>query len=427
MVNVWQKIKTWGQSKYLFALACAAMPWVDLLPVTTWLFILLGVYLFFEVIVIRKRFPKSFPDVLSLLFFTFYLFQIIAWLQLPKDVFTRFSLEQKASLLFVPLLLSFHLDKSSEKWITGIKGFIAGNLLACIYCMSYAIAAFLQTGSYHTFFYHQFSSAVHANAIYMSLYVLVAMFALLYYQQAQMTALPSFAMLLCVTFFTLSIVLLSSKALIAIGSLLLILFFIRSMSWKYATLITVSIALITIVLGTTHNPVSKRFRDMKVGSYQDVLHQKDFTNYNFSDLDLRLVLWKMGLETLTEHNGWITGLEGRAYHNAFNKKIRSYKMFEGNSITKDTGYINYNMHNQYMENLLQFGIIGLITLIGILLITFISAVKQCNTLLVTLIVLFAASFLSESVLETQSGILLFTTFIYGEWKRSKLARMSRNS
>ena len=107
---------------------------------------------------------------------------------------------------------------------------------------------------------------------------------------------------------------------------------------------------------------------------------------------------------------------GRRYHGPLNEKMKSYLLFEGNEVTKDTGYLNYDLHNQYAENLVQFGIPGVLLLLAILLTAMSGAVRWRDPFLKALVLVFFVSFMTESALETQSGILLFTIFIYGAWR-----------
>src|SRR6185437_4739329 len=92
-------------------------------------------------------------------------------------------------------------------------------------------------------------------------------------------------------------------------------------------------------------------------------------------------------------------------------------VYSGNINSDDTGYQNYNMHNQYMESYLQFGAAGVLLLIAILFCIIYYSIRFENMYMLYTALLFSIAFITESVLETQSGILLFTIIISGEWTR----------
>jgi O-antigen ligase len=71
----------------------------------------------------------------------------------------------------------------------------------------------------------------------------------------------------------------------------------------------------------------------------------------------------------------------------------------------------YNCHNQYLETTLQGGIILSSLLIFILIYLLYISFKRKNYLLFCTIVLFTISFITESVLERQRGVLAFVFFI----------------
>ncbi len=85
------------------------------------------------------------------------------------------------------------------------------------------------------------------------------------------------------------------------------------------------------------------------------------------------------------------------------------------------------MNNQYMESYVQFGIAGVAVLMMILLYVIYGGLYYRDDTLVFAAVLFTLAFLTESVLEIQSGILLFVIIISGEWIYAKKQEALRNA
>jgi O-antigen ligase len=74
------------------------------------------------------------------------------------------------------------------------------------------------------------------------------------------------------------------------------------------------------------------------------------------------------------------------------------------------GYLGYNTHNQFLEALLQTGIIGLICFMAICFEMIRRAVERKSRVLTALVLLLLAYTFNESVFETQYGLVLFTFF-----------------
>src|SRR5690606_5521150 len=336
--------------KGLFAILFAALPWMGLFRLSTFLFAILGFICLLSgwKNINTRQFLK---DPLLLLFISFYALQWIGFFIDYKNPFNVFSLEQKASFLLVPFLFTMLFDQVKDLWLWGIKGFIVGVALALIFCLAKAVKLYLISYDVSLFFYHEFSKSIGSNAIYFSLYVCVAMFSLLYYFQQKTIQFSFGVFIFLMLFFYGALLLLSSKMLILIGSVLLvllILFKVHSVRWKQASVFSIILSLLLVFI--LKNPIKERFAQVHYEKYEVVLHTKDFTNYPFTGLDLRLQLWRMGFEMLNENQLWIFGNSGRRYHDAFNEKIKAYKMYSGKTGTDDTGYLNYDLHNQYVEN-----------------------------------------------------------------------------
>ena len=69
---------------------------------------------------------------------------------------------------------------------------------------------------------------------------------------------------------------------------------------------------------------------------------------------------------------------------------------------------NYNSHNQYLQTGIAIGIFGLFSLMAVLLIPLVSSICQKDYFTASIILIFALSFLTESFLEMEKGVILFS-------------------
>jgi len=123
-------------------------------------------------------------------------------------------------------------------------------------------------------------------------------------------------------------------------------------------------------------------------------------------LNLRLIQWRFGVEILNENHAWLSGVGLAETREKLNQKYFQNGLYTGTEGTSDTGYLNYNFHNQYIETLVRTGIPGLVILLAMLVQLII--LSKTN-LFVNKWVIFIclAFFLTESALERQFGIVYF--------------------
>ena len=404
--------------RILFWLGCAALPWIDLCPLSIYALGATGALLSISLPTLSLK-PLKKPDPLTVVFFLFYALQLAGFLAYPGEQDNRFSLEQKASFVLVPVLLMLLYRRDPDVWVSGVKGFLTGLVAAGLYCLAQAFIRYAGQGQADGFFYHSLAGGIQANAIYFSLHLLTGLCLLIHYQQKKQLFRQAVPAIAVGSFFFLLILFLSSRILIVLSTVVLLSFFIRMISvparrWG----VTGGIIALVISVFLFQNPVRERYQQIELHSVGEVLRGESFKDYPFNGLDLRVFLLRLGKEVLQEDGRWMLGAGGRNYHEVLNRRMQGYQLFAGDSQTGDTGYLNYNLHNQYMENMIQYGIAGLLVLL-LLLGLAIREGRRRSPVLLVLTLVYCVAFLTESVLETQSGVLLFTIFIYGEWKQAR--------
>jgi O-antigen ligase len=113
---------------------------------------------------------------------------------------------------------------------------------------------------------------------------------------------------------------------------------------------------------------------------------------------------------LNEKKAWLAGVSPGDAQNYLNQKYISKNMYTGTVARGDKGFIGYNTHDQFLESLLETGLVGslLFLLICWSLVKMVRERKKAELSFVTILLL-VYSF-SESVFETQYSLFIFLFF-----------------
>jgi O-antigen ligase len=317
------------------------------------------------------------------------------------------DLRQKSGLIFVPLAIcctDYINADTRRKLLSGLCIILSA---ASLYCLWIAFLHYWKTAETLQFFYHALVNPLRQHAVYFSLLVFIA---LAFLVESKLKNSLTFKLFLSAVLF-----LLSSKLVITFYLLYLFYLFIllikkrtKSRVWLIGSLtlliITSSLALVT------RNPVSSRFYDVFTGDLTIIKQEKFDPGKYFNGLQFRLLQWKFTGEILNETNRWWYGVSPGDAQALLNQKYISKKMYTGDPAQSTTGFLGYNTHNQFLETLLQSGITGLVILLVICISLLRIAWQKRRRTVSTVILLLLAWLFSESVFETQFGIMIFTLF-----------------
>lgn len=312
------------------------------------------------------------------------------------------ELERMSSFVVIPLLMLLSRIRKKEFTQASLNGFVLGLVICSFIMLGGAMYRFSNSHDWSELTYHKLATPFHTGAIYFSFYLLLALFKL-----DDPVWFPNHWKLKVTIgiFFLLMLFLLASKLLIGVGVPLLIWYNRKRVIELWHHRKSIVLALIFLfALGSI--PFLKRMETM-IHPNLDLVNAPQFKyNSDPDGLSLRLIFWRFGKEILEEHQAWIAGVGVSQSQELLNQKFYQYKLYTGSSNGTDTGYLNYNFHNQFVETLVRTGIIGLSLLILILVIF---AMQPQNELFAPKMIvwLLAAFFVTESVLERQAGIVVF--------------------
>ena len=289
-----------------------------------------------------------------------------------------------------------------------------------IYCLWNAWSRYQLDKDINHFFYHRLISGLEANAVYMAWYVVTAiLFLLLEPLQKNVWALTRlFLLCILLPFF----VLLAARTLLlffVLVALPVVLFhsFRKKVGRVQKTLIWVfSVGVVVAGFFALRQPViQSRFRELH-SSEPGISFLKHYQGEEsrFSNLNIRLFLWRVGWESTTSSPQmvWQGAGIGDA-HQVSNARIRALgiqHMEEKDSYRNP--FYNINMHNTFIHTGLSNGLVGLLLVLGAVIgLIFLGAKTFRENPFQLLFALLSLLFMmQEAILETQAGMVFYLFF-----------------
>ncbi|MCB0482459.1 MAG: O-antigen ligase family protein [Flavobacteriales bacterium] len=333
-----------------------------------------------------------------------------AWMQVQK----------KLSFFILPIFLITgpRLHKKALRSIFLLFGFSIA--LGALFFLLNALAVFTITGETAHFFYHDLVSAYGIHAVYFSIYCILGIFALLEsatdpFFEWEDTYLYKTFLTGVFGIITIVLFLLSSKmALVAYSVLVLFRTAILLKSnfgvggfskWAWAALG------LFIITGMAIAAPKITHRYQEITQNISAVNQQQFTyDSPLNGLTLRLIIWNQVFEIVEKENAYLMGVGNGDGQDKLNEAYAAIGLYTGNPDLNDMGYLEYNPHNQYVQEYLNTGIIGLAALLMLFVVGTLRAKTLAFLFFATMFVFGLAS-LSESVLQRQAGVVLFATML----------------
>jgi O-antigen ligase len=343
--------------------------------------------------------------------FIFYLLYILSLFYTSNQHETFRQLQLKSSLVFVPLFLVLH--RPSRRQLALYNTIYLFSLLAAIvFCLLYAvyITIFRAAGS-SVWFYHTLVGPFKQHAVLFSMLIFFALTNAVD-RFARKEYLYSFSFHSVVLVLLIGFLFLLSSKLIITGFIVYILAFMISVIRNRAIIIaSISILAIAIVgIFATGNPISNRFREIAEGDMSLISQPRFNQGTYFNGLQFRLLQWKNVSELLTENDAWVLGLSPGNAQEKLDSKYLSKDMYSGTVERQERGFLGYNTHNQFLESTLHLGILGLVVFLAMIAGLIQMCIKGRSIQLSFSVMMLIAFCFTESVLETQYGLVIFTFF-----------------
>ena len=332
-------------------------------------------------------------------------------------------------ILFISFLYNDNLSISGQKkmetylsfiamWVISNffnSGFICKNFHRIFICLSVIIllvfAYFISQAcfrhyfseSYSEFYYFKLVEPFVLHPIYISVLIEFCIIHLIYY--FKYLKISIYFSLLILILLNIILLLLSSKTIIVIHIIILLYLLFQLKSSRKILIASLSLGLLIAAIMSSEL-IKNRFIELyNLEALSILKHEKNVDWKNVNGLTLRLYLQKNALKNLIDSNVLFTGFGAGNSISVLNRMNESLALAITYPNGKIEGLYNYNLHNQYLQVLYNFGIISLI-LFCVLIVHLYKLSESNKSLRLSLIVLIIA-FLTECYLETFRGIVYF--------------------
>lgn len=369
--------------------------------------VLWGISWIMESCMSKQYFNKEnrFQNWLFILFITFYLWQAVGIFYSDDVITGRNTLFSRLSLFLFPLVLLIPGKKIEKNIGILLKIFAGSTSLFIVICFGHALysSLFLQNGAlmfnphpqkeyWMNFFYGSYFS-INQHPSYLAMYVILSGF-ISFESWFDNTASKwkRFAWLLNGIILAISLYFLSSRSgFLAI--FIMVPVYIIKKYYKHHKLITVVSILLMLVFSFFIVRTNER---VKIGL-------SEIANETFLSRDGRISIWSSAFQSI--RNNLIFGV---GIGDVKTELMKEYIRQGDQNLIQN----RYNVHNQYLEILMENGIIGLALFLSILGVMLYIAFSERNTLYYSFTIMMLIFFLFETVMERLQGVSFFALFSF---------------
>lgn len=388
----------------LILLAGSVSFFLDGLPITSLLIILIALNAIGLAIVSRLSYDR-WQLVAMLLFISVYLIHIPGLILTEHTDQGNFELEKKLSLLIFPMVFFFTPRLSPKARGLVMWGFVVGCLVSFLFCFGYALLRFDKSGDSSVFFYHSFSEVIGMHAAYLSMYYCLSIGWLLFQYQSVLMKGNSgkrMGIMLLLIILSVGVVLLAARAQILI-------LFLTSVAWVFSIVypkwgwmrasslgIATAVIFMSVVLLFPVN--RERFK-------QAINYNNEYSiSGRWGEQQIRVLIWSCAFECIGKHPWLGTGTGDGEF-----EMQQCYQEHQYGSLTYFPN-TTFNAHNQFLEMAIQLGWLGVLVFLLSILYSAWHALRHGNITYALFLFIFVLSCMTESQLETQSGIVFFAMF-----------------
>ncbi len=389
-------------------LAVLSLPWpIKINSICIILLVLIAIYS------IDKKFLKERLKLenssILILFFLYFFLHIVAITYSSNTLQGFKALEKKLAFLIIPVCVLILMKSRITRGVI-LKFFLLSILVATFVCLVISfknnIDENLKNGlpifSLNKWFYtyRLLSYNIGIHPAYLSFFASIGVVYLL-----TKTILKEKFRLnlecLALTYLLSFIVLLSSRNIMITCFGLVGFAFIYAI-WKYRSWKLVGLAAVIFLTAITFLFLNDVALDRL-----SVVFESGNGGSNWGNLAIRLQEWEASLLLIKDHF-WL----GVSPSDVNGELIKVYQNKGWDQLAKES----FNSHNQYLQTFLSLGVLGILTLLAIIFISFRKAFIKRDFIYTNFLILFCVFSISESTLEVQKGIvsfvLLSTIFYY---------------
>ncbi|MCO5724233.1 O-antigen ligase family protein [Robiginitalea marina] len=308
------------------------------------------------------------------------------------------------------LIFMFCSPVGRDEYEFTLKAFTAGTFLVCGLLLLAAIIKFIGSGDSEVFFFFEFGAFLDLHPVYIAINLVISSLYLIHeYSKKPRSKEQTLLFVGVQIIFVTGLLLCASKAVLVIFAIMATVEFFLALRKKSQKLIGVLIIGILLTGAFAIPQLHKRFSEglhfdlEEFRPVSDLSEAKVFSNEekaNISDLEIRYLLWSIGLHHWDDDRVYLFGYGiGDVQH-----YLDYYYMYYG---LAPSWFEGYNLHNQYLQYLITYGIVGFCLFIAYLLISYRNALITRNRLHLYFLILISGIFIFECLLSRNKGLAIF--------------------
>ncbi len=314
----------------------------------------------------------------------------------------------KLTLLIIPIIIITCYKPFEIKIGKVLKFFTLGCLISALFCMLNSLFSYYFLENIKAFNYTSLSIFHHPGYFTMYLNFVIGITYLVLLKPIEFFNFSIKWSITIISFLTLFILIASSRTGWITNILLHIIFLtiiITNKKFSKKIFVYVIIFLIPFVSIIYINPTIKlRFNEL----VKNAINVENTKKINSSS-NVRRKTWLTSTNLIKEKwlFGYGTGIGKKALQEQF-KKNGYYYMHKK----------NFNAHNQFLQVLIDHGLIGLLILLFYSFFMIYSSIVKKKFIFTIFLCVIVLNFLTESILETQSGVIFFAffnTILFFDW------------
>jgi len=352
-----------------------------------------------------------------LIFISIYLVAIFSGLYDPNKLEAYKKLELQSTLLLVPLLLgasyrptAFKTDVIKIAFITGVCSALAYLIVHFVFHMRaqhLPVSAWLRK----EYLNHHYSDPIGIHAGFFSVYVSLCLLALTLYLMKARRFLLKTVLTLLIILCLVSLFLLTSRSVLIMTFLCLAGMtpaVFKRLKWYFGVPAGIAICAILYFFVTKSVYFEQRFtgelnQDIKLKELTRAVedHQSPEKQDILKNDGARIERWVASWQLIKARPllGYGTGEEKP-------ELFRKYKEM-GLTVSLDE---HYDSHNQFLSFTIKSGALGLIAFVGMLIYSWVQAIKRKSFLYISFLLLVTGTCLIDTMLEVNKGIFFFAFF-----------------
>jgi O-antigen ligase len=355
---------------------------------------------------LKKKFDFSgYRSKMVVLFVSIYIIGIIGLLYTNNMTKGIAILQKQSALLFFPLVFGTTSVLSSLSVKRLMTHFLIATGSTCIIGLGIGAYNFYISGNIETITGTGILVFYNFTTFLMGLYCLTALIFIFNSSKVDFEKFKKWLILLTLVL-SVFIFLLSLRIIIFCWLLLLLFFAWNNIKRKlHRVLLAFGLLSATIMSGILITPLKNQWRELVdlSGKGNIVLDADSSLGHNWGGKALRVAIWKCSADVIRKH--WLTGVGTGDTQDSLQQAYENRKFYFASR------YNQYHAHNQYLQFAIGFGMPGLLLMVFCISVPLYQyRRKYSNNVYWLFLAIFAFTALTESVLELNKGIILYSFF-----------------